>query len=193
MRARYDEAEPGIPPDEALEAAYGRLRSADEGELLDTTKAVVPAFFEQLVIDLLVRMGYGGSGEGAARAVGQSGDGGVRFSASNALSLAPWRDRAKAAVPLVAFPRAEPPVVVVVVERGRPCQNAVPVGARQPIPIRRDMHRQERVGLRDSRLHSEPTWPIPFELPNPWISTRKRGRCSGGGFPRLPEYSNEIG
>lgn len=64
-------------PDEALDAAYKRLRTSVESELLDTVKSVPPAFFEQLVVDLLVRMGYGGSREEAARAVGRSGDGGI--------------------------------------------------------------------------------------------------------------------
>ena len=66
-----------VPPDEALERAYDRLRAATEAEIIDTVKGVAPAFFEQLVIDLLVRMGYGGSREEAARAVGRSGDGGI--------------------------------------------------------------------------------------------------------------------
>ena len=64
-------------PDEALDVAYSRLRATVEAELLDTVKSVAPAFFEQLVVDLLVRMGYGGSREEAARAVGRSGDGGI--------------------------------------------------------------------------------------------------------------------
>lgn len=68
---------PAIPPDEALEKAYERLRATTEAELLDTVRTVSPSFFEQLVIDLLVRMGYGGSREEAARAVGRSGDGGI--------------------------------------------------------------------------------------------------------------------
>jgi restriction system protein len=65
------------PPDEALDGAYGRLRSAVEAELIDTVKGVAPAFFEELVIDLLVRMGYGGNRAEAARAIGRSGDGGI--------------------------------------------------------------------------------------------------------------------
>jgi restriction system protein len=79
------EAEPGSsvdplptePPDEALERAYGRLRAAVEAELVETTKSVAPTFFEELVIDLLVRMGYGGNRAEAARAIGRTGDGGV--------------------------------------------------------------------------------------------------------------------
>lgn len=77
---RESEAQPAPavePPDEALERAYGRLRAAVESELMDTLKSVAPSFFEQLVIDLLVRMGYGGNRAEAARAIGRSGDGGI--------------------------------------------------------------------------------------------------------------------
>ncbi|MBI4191100.1 MAG: restriction endonuclease [Betaproteobacteria bacterium] len=66
-----------LAPDEALETAYARLRASLEAELLDAVKQATPSFFEQLVIDLLVRMGYGGSRPEAARAVGRSGDGGI--------------------------------------------------------------------------------------------------------------------
>jgi len=68
---------PVLAPDEALEEAYNRLRGDLEAELLDMIKSVSPQFFERLVIDLLVQMGYGGSREEAARAVGKSGDGGI--------------------------------------------------------------------------------------------------------------------
>lgn len=64
-------------PEEALEAAYGRLRTGLEEDLLEAVKGASPVFFEQLVIDLLVKMGYGGSRTDAARAVGRSGDGGI--------------------------------------------------------------------------------------------------------------------
>ncbi len=72
-----DEKIEALPPDEALEEAYSRLRGDVEAELLDTVKSGTPLFFERLVIDLLVKMGYGGSREEAARAVGKSGDGGI--------------------------------------------------------------------------------------------------------------------
>jgi restriction system protein len=65
------------PPDEALERAYRRLRTAVEAELIDTVKSVSPSFFEELVIDLLVKMGYGGNRSEAARAIGRTGDGGI--------------------------------------------------------------------------------------------------------------------
>jgi restriction system protein len=64
-------------PEEAIQQAYLQLRSALASDLLDKIKASSPSFFEQLVIDLLVAMGYGGSRADAAQAVGGSGDGGV--------------------------------------------------------------------------------------------------------------------
>jgi restriction system protein len=48
-----------------------------EADLLEAVKAAPPSFFENVVIDLLVRMGYGGSRPEAARAVGKTGDGGI--------------------------------------------------------------------------------------------------------------------
>lgn len=64
-------------PEEALDAAYGRLRLDLEAELLDQVKSASPAFFERLVVELLVRMGYGGTLRDAGQAVGKSGDGGI--------------------------------------------------------------------------------------------------------------------
>jgi restriction system protein len=64
-------------PEELFSQAYQRLRSNLEAELLEQVKASTPAFFERLVIDLLVSMGYGGSRRDAGRAIGKSGDGGI--------------------------------------------------------------------------------------------------------------------
>jgi restriction system protein len=64
-------------PEEALEDAYDRLRAGLESELLQRVMGASPAFFERLVIDLLVRMGYGGSFRDAGQAIGRSGDGGI--------------------------------------------------------------------------------------------------------------------
>lgn len=64
-------------PEEALDAAYGRLRLDLEAELLDQVKGASPSFFERLVVELLVRMGYGGTLRDAGQAVGKSGDGGI--------------------------------------------------------------------------------------------------------------------
>jgi restriction system protein len=67
----------GETPEELIEREATRIDRALEGELLSRAKAVTPAAFEQLVLDLLVAMGYGGSKRDAALAVGRSGDGGI--------------------------------------------------------------------------------------------------------------------
>lgn len=64
-------------PEESLEYAYQKLRSELAKEVLDVVKGCSPAFFEKLVIDLLIRMGYGGSRKDAGQALGKSGDGGI--------------------------------------------------------------------------------------------------------------------
>lgn len=66
-----------MTPEDAMASAYKRVRKELEAELLDQVKAASPAFFERLVVDLLVSMGYGGSRTDAGRAVGKSGDGGI--------------------------------------------------------------------------------------------------------------------
>jgi restriction system protein len=63
--------------EESLEAAWQELRDGLTQELLDRVRNGSPAFFEQLVVDLLVQMGYGGSQADAAQVVGGSGDGGI--------------------------------------------------------------------------------------------------------------------
>jgi restriction system protein len=64
-------------PSERLDAAYREIRTALATDLLDQVKQATPQFFEVLVIDLLVAMGYGGSRKDAGEAVGKSGDGGI--------------------------------------------------------------------------------------------------------------------
>lgn len=64
-------------PEDAMASAYANLRKTLESELLEQIKAASPAFFEQLVIDLVVAMGYGGSRKDAGKAIGKSGDGGI--------------------------------------------------------------------------------------------------------------------
>ncbi|MBT2916742.1 restriction endonuclease, partial [Vibrio anguillarum] len=51
-------------PDEVLLAAYKQINDALTSEILSRTRKVSPAFFEQLLIELLLAMGYGGSDEG---------------------------------------------------------------------------------------------------------------------------------
>jgi restriction system protein len=67
----------GATPLEALEDNYQRLRSALVDDLLDRITAASPTFFEQLVVELLLEMGYGGSRADAGRALGRSGDEGI--------------------------------------------------------------------------------------------------------------------
>ena len=64
-------------PEEAFESAFQSIRASVEQDLLARVKAASPPFFEQLVVDLLVAMGYGGSQEDAGKAIGKSGDGGI--------------------------------------------------------------------------------------------------------------------
>jgi restriction system protein len=64
-------------PGELLESSYQGLRQALADDLLERIAAAPPRFFEQLVVDLLVAMGYGGSRADAGQAVGGSGDGGI--------------------------------------------------------------------------------------------------------------------
>lgn len=64
-------------PQEILQQSYQDLREQLAHELLDQIMESPPSFFEKLVVDLLVAMGYGGSLENAGRAVGKTGDGGI--------------------------------------------------------------------------------------------------------------------
>lgn len=64
-------------PEEVLEAAYTELRQQLAQDILERMKASDPSIFEQRVVDLLVKMGYGGSRKDAGEAIGGSGDGGI--------------------------------------------------------------------------------------------------------------------
>lgn len=72
-----DETDASQTPEEAIESAYQRVREELAKEILATIKSCSPAFFERLVIDLLVQMGYGGTRKDAGEAIGGSGDGGI--------------------------------------------------------------------------------------------------------------------
>lgn len=71
------ESESTLTPEDALASAYKKLRSALESEVLSSVKEASPSFFERLVVDLLVNMGYGGNRQDAGKALGKSGDGGI--------------------------------------------------------------------------------------------------------------------
>ena len=64
-------------PDELLRATMKEVESALAAELIPRICAASPAFFERLVVDLLLKMGYGGSRAEAGRALGKTGDGGI--------------------------------------------------------------------------------------------------------------------
>lgn len=64
-------------PDEVMRDAHRAVENALRQDVLDRVLAAPPEFFERLVVNLLVEMGYGGSVEGAGQALGRSGDNGV--------------------------------------------------------------------------------------------------------------------
>lgn len=83
LRHKKDEAEiepkevTESTPEEALETAYQRLRDDLAIELLQQIKTSSPSLFEKLVVELLVKMGYGGSRHDAGKAIGKTGDEGI--------------------------------------------------------------------------------------------------------------------
>jgi restriction system protein len=64
-------------PEEQIEAAFAALMTELRDDLIGRILQNSPAFFEGVIIDLLVEMGYGGSRRAAATQLGRSGDGGV--------------------------------------------------------------------------------------------------------------------
>jgi restriction system protein len=76
VREQIEEIEENTP-DEILEGAYQVIRDTLAQEVIENVMACSPTFFERLVVELLVAMGYGGSRRDAARAVGQTGDEGI--------------------------------------------------------------------------------------------------------------------
>ena len=66
-----------VTPEEALQDAYETLRNSLSADLLEQVMKASPEFFELLVVDVLVSMGYGGSRKDAGEAIGRSGDEGI--------------------------------------------------------------------------------------------------------------------
>lgn len=64
-------------PEEELEGMVQQLRRALEFDVLDRVRKATPAFLEQVVVDLLIAMGYGGGNAAMGRVTGGSGDGGI--------------------------------------------------------------------------------------------------------------------
>ena len=79
-KGEQQEKEPtkeNLTPEELIESAYKELREDLASELLKKVKSCSPSFFERLVVDLLLAMGYGGSRKDAGMAIGRSGDEGI--------------------------------------------------------------------------------------------------------------------
>ena len=66
-----------ITPLEKIEQSYAVLKDEIKEELLEKVKSGTPLFFERIVVELLVAMGYGGSMKDAGQAIGRSGDEGI--------------------------------------------------------------------------------------------------------------------
>jgi restriction system protein len=76
--AAFEEKGPksiAVTLEEAIEIAYHAVQSVLRAELLDRMAQNAPSFFEQLIVELLVAMGYGGSHKNAAEQLGRAGEG----------------------------------------------------------------------------------------------------------------------
>lgn len=74
---RAIDQQPVITPEESLERAHETIRKELAEDVVGSIKKCSPAFFENLVVQLMLKMGYGGSRQEAGQAVGKSGDGGI--------------------------------------------------------------------------------------------------------------------
>ena len=72
-----DSDESSATPEEILESNYLKIRKNLALEILTKIKSSTPAFFENLVVELLVKMGYGGTIKEAGKSIGRSGDEGI--------------------------------------------------------------------------------------------------------------------
>jgi restriction system protein len=74
-------SQPSIPkqetPDDLIANAYAQIEGALVAELLDAVRTLSPRQFEQLIVDLLLAMGYGGGDRAMGERIGKSGDGGI--------------------------------------------------------------------------------------------------------------------
>lgn len=64
-------------PEDQISSAFGELEHVLATELLEAVLTVSPKQFEQLIVDLLLAMGYGGGDRGMGERIGKSGDGGI--------------------------------------------------------------------------------------------------------------------
>lgn len=66
-----------VTPEESIETSYQTLKDALAQEILERVKGMPPVFFEQLIVQFMLSLGYGGTIEDAGETLGKSGDGGV--------------------------------------------------------------------------------------------------------------------
>jgi len=64
-------------PTDTIEAAHQKLQAELASDLLEQIRETSPSLFERIVVELLVKMGYGGSRKDAGKAIGRSGDEGI--------------------------------------------------------------------------------------------------------------------
>lgn len=64
-------------PEDAMRVAHREINATLGREMLDRTLSAPPTFFERLIVQLLLAMGYGGSAANAGRAIGRAGDDGI--------------------------------------------------------------------------------------------------------------------
>lgn len=80
-KSEADVAEPVVSsdatPDEVLRSAHRQINASLAADLLDRVRNATPDFFETLIVDLLLGMGYGGASDDAGRTLGRSGDNGI--------------------------------------------------------------------------------------------------------------------
>lgn len=74
---KYIEVDSDKTPEENIEYNYQQIRNALSNDILDKVKVCSPYFFEKLVVELLLKMGYGGSRQEAGKIIGKSSDGGI--------------------------------------------------------------------------------------------------------------------
>jgi len=72
-----NDLEPNATPEEIMESNYIEIRKNLSSEILSKIKSSSPAFFENLVVELLVKMGYGGTIKDAGKSIGRTGDEGI--------------------------------------------------------------------------------------------------------------------
>jgi len=72
-----EETQSNITPEESIEFGFQKLKDSVSEDIINKIKECSSNFFEKLVVELLVKMGYGGTLKEAGQVLGKSGDGGI--------------------------------------------------------------------------------------------------------------------